>query len=118
MGRSAHDTCASRRQSRGGVDAGPFRGAAVQGGGLTGEGGAAVGVEERIERSQVAVLDHEEARVLVHQAQESGSVLHTEVESMLEELGVDRVQAEELYHLLEDLHVEVVEEAEAAPPPA
>jgi len=76
-----------------------------------------VGVEERIEGTQATVLEHEEARVLVLQAQESGSVLHAEVEAVLEEMGADKAQGEELYHLLEDLHVEVVEEAEVAPAP-
>src|SRR4029079_11098352 len=82
------------------------RGASIQGVRITVEGGATVGVEERIEGTQATVLEHEEARVLVLQAQESGAVLHTEVEALLEEMGADKAQGEELYHLLEDLHVE------------
>ena len=76
-----------------------------------------MGVEERIEGTQVTVLEHEDARTLVQQAQEAGAVAHVEVEALLEEVGADTTQAEELYHLLEDLHVEVVGEAEAAPVP-
>ena len=59
------------------------------------------------------LLDHEEAKALVAHGQEAGSLTQDEVTILLEELGADETQAEELYRALEELHVDVVATVEA-----
>jgi RNA polymerase primary sigma factor len=59
------------------------------------------------------LLDHEEAKALVAHGQEVGSLTQDEVTILLEELGADETQAEELYRALEELHVDVVATVEA-----
>ncbi len=58
------------------------------------------------------LLEHDEAKALVAHGQESGSLTQTEVTILLDELGADEAQAEELYRTLEELHVEVVQAPE------
>jgi RNA polymerase primary sigma factor len=106
MGRSAHDTRSGRmaksRRTR-------FPNRAAWGG--RGNGST---VKEGVMGSELAVgsgsplLDHEEAKALVAHGQEAGSLTQDEVTILLEELGADETQAEELYRALEELHVDVV----------
>ncbi len=56
------------------------------------------------------VLEHEEAKALLVHGQEVGSLTHEEVAAVLEELGADASQADELYHALEELQIDLVEE--------
>ena len=64
-------------------------------------------------------LEHDDVRALVRQGQEAGFVTHEEIAVALGE-DVEPGQLEELYVLLEEAHVEVVEvepEAEGTPAP-
>jgi RNA polymerase primary sigma factor len=56
------------------------------------------------------MLDHEDAKALVKQGQEAGYLTHDEIARALEEL--EPVQLDEFYQALEELHIEVVDEAE------
>ena len=67
-----------------------------------------MGVEENTGGSELAMLDHEEARALVALGQEHGSVTHEQVTALLDELGAEPAQAEEFLQALEELNVEVV----------
>ncbi len=61
-------------------------------------------------------LEHDETRVLVKQGQEAGFLTHEEVALALDELGLDTLELDAFYKELEDLKVEVLEEApEEAP---
>ncbi len=76
------------------------------------------GKEERAEARAVAVLEHEEARALVQQGQEAGSLAYEEVSALLDDLALDAAQADELLQALEELNVEITgkePEPEAAP---
>ena len=67
-----------------------------------------MGVEDNTGGSELAMLDHEEARALVALGQEHGSVTHEQVTALLDELGAEPAQAEEFLQALEELNVEVV----------
>jgi RNA polymerase primary sigma factor len=56
----------------------------------------------------VDVLDTEEAKVLLEGAQQAGSVTTDEIALALDDLDLDASQIDEVYHALEELHVEVV----------
>ncbi len=63
------------------------------------------------------LIESDEARALVQHGQEAGSLTSDEVALVLDELGADVSQADELYRALEELHIEVVDpvaEREAA----
>ena len=66
-------------------------------------------MEER-KGSAALMLDHEDAKALVKQGQEAGYLTHDEIARALEEL--EPVQLDEFYQALEELHIEVVDEAE------
>jgi RNA polymerase primary sigma factor len=55
------------------------------------------------------VLDTDEARGLLETGRAAGSVTSDEISVALNELELDEVQLEQVYHALEELHVEVVE---------
>jgi len=67
------------------------------------------------------ILDTEEAKGLLETAQQAGSVTTDEIALALDELDLDATQIDDLYHVLEEMHIEVVgldvveEEPEDAP---
>ena len=65
------------------------------------------------QRTEPRLLQHEEARELIRRGQEGGTLTQDEIALVLDELGADTAQAEELYHALEELQIEI-----AAPEPA
>ena len=67
--------------------------------------GETTGVAER------GALEHDEVRALLRHGQEAGVLSVEEVELALEELGLDAVQADELYQALDELQIEVVDHA-------
>jgi RNA polymerase primary sigma factor len=71
--------------------------------------------EQRTGASDALLLDHDETRVLVQLGQETGTLTHEQIATVLDEIGADGAQADELYRVLEDLHVDVVDEASEAP---
>ena len=60
-----------------------------------------------------AVLDHEDARALVRQGQLAGFLTHEEIALTLGD-EFEPVQLGEFYSTLEELHIEVVDDAEDA----
>jgi RNA polymerase primary sigma factor len=56
-------------------------------------------------------LEHDEARALVKQGQEAGFLTHSEVALGLNELGLDTAELEAFYKELEELKIEVLDEA-------
>jgi RNA polymerase primary sigma factor len=56
----------------------------------------------------LAVLEQEETKALLQQGQTAGTLTQDEVTLVLDELGADAAQADELYQALEELHIEVV----------
>jgi RNA polymerase primary sigma factor len=60
------------------------------------------------------MVEQDEAKALIQLGQEAGSLTHEQVAVVLEELGADPLQADELYQALEELHIEVVDEAASA----
>jgi RNA polymerase primary sigma factor len=61
--------------------------------------------------SDAAMLEHDETKALIELGQESGSLTHEQIAVVLEELSADTAQTAELYLALEELHIEVVDEA-------
>jgi RNA polymerase primary sigma factor len=59
------------------------------------------------------MLDHDDARALVRQGQEAGFLTHEEIALALGD-EFEPVQLDEFYSALEELHIEVVDEAEDA----
>jgi RNA polymerase primary sigma factor len=74
------------------------------------KGTGGFGVEET-KVSGALLLDHEDAKALVRQGQEAGYLTHEEIAVALGE-EFEPVQLDEFYQALEELHIEVVEEAE------
>jgi RNA polymerase primary sigma factor len=60
---------------------------------------------------ETLTLDHEETKALVRQGQEAGFLTHDEIASALDELGVEPPQLDEFYRALEELQIEVLDEA-------
>ena len=60
-------------------------------------------------------LEQDEARALVRQGQEAGFLTHEEVALALDELGLETDELDAFYRELEELHVEVVDEAPGEP---
>ena len=75
-----------------------------------------MGVEERIEGSELTMLEQEECRALIATGQESGTLTHDQVTAMLDEVGAEPAEADEFLQALEDLHIEVVQPAAAEVP--
>src|SRR5215211_9527170 len=63
-------------------------------------------------------LDHDEARALVKQGQENGYLTHEEVALALDDLGLDTQQLDRFYQELDELQIEVLDEAPADEPAA
>jgi len=61
------------------------------------------------------MLEMEEIKALIQLGQESGALTHVQVTTLLDELGADASQADELYQALEELHIDVADEAEDGP---
>ncbi len=59
------------------------------------------------------MLDHEDARALVRQGQEAGFLTHEEIALALGD-DFEPLQLDEFYSALEELHIEVVDDAEEA----
>ena len=59
------------------------------------------------------MLDHEDAKALVRQGQEAGFLTHEEIALALGD-DFEPVQLDEFYSALEELHIEVVDEADEA----
>ncbi len=70
------------------------------------------------EASDSVLIETEEARALIQHGQEAGSLTADEVALILDELGADVAQADELYRALEELHIEVLAVAAAPEPEA
>jgi RNA polymerase primary sigma factor len=66
---------------------------------------------EKVSGSDATALDHDEVKALVELGVEAGSLTHEQIGVVLEELGADAAQAADLYLALEQLHIEVVDEA-------
>src|SRR5215211_5633857 len=64
------------------------------------------------------VLEHDEARALVKQGQENGFLTHEEVALALDDLGLDTQQLDRFYQELDELQIEVLDEAPADEPAA
>ena len=88
------------------VDDSGRRGYVQKGGGLV----EAVG-RQSTTGIDVVMLEQDEVKVLVQLGQEAGSLTHEQVAVVLEELGADPAQADALYQALEELQIEVVDEA-------
>jgi RNA polymerase primary sigma factor len=61
------------------------------------------------------LLEHEETKTLIQHGQEAGGLTQDEIALLLDELGVEPTQAEELYQALEELHIEIVLPERAEP---
>jgi RNA polymerase primary sigma factor len=61
----------------------------------------------------VDILDTEEAKGLLESAQQAGSVTADEIALALDELDLDANQIDDLYHVLEEMQIEVVAAADA-----
>jgi RNA polymerase primary sigma factor len=59
------------------------------------------------------IVDHEDARALVRQGQEAGFLTHEEIALALGD-ELEPLQLDEFYSALEELHIEVVDEADGA----
>jgi RNA polymerase primary sigma factor len=57
------------------------------------------------------MLEHEDAKALVRQGQEAGFLTHDQIALALNELELEPVQLDEFYHALEELHIDIVDEA-------
>jgi len=69
---------------------------------------SAVVSTERRPRSTADVLETDEARGLLELAQQAGTVSAEEVALALDELDLDANQIDDLYHALEEMHIEIV----------
>ena len=56
--------------------------------------------------------EHEEAKALVRHGQEAGFLTHEEVALALDELGLEPVQVDEFYRALEEMQIDLVDEAD------
>ena len=54
------------------------------------------------------ILETEEAKGLLESAQQAGSVTTDEIALALDELDLDANQIDDLYHALEEMHIEVL----------
>jgi RNA polymerase primary sigma factor len=61
----------------------------------------------------VTLLDEDAAKALVRQGQDAGFLTQEEIALGLDELELEAAQIDEFYQALEELHIEVVEEAPA-----
>jgi len=77
---------------------------------------SAVGVEVERTRSTADILESDEARGLLEQAQRAGSVSAEEIALALDELDLDAAQLDDVFHALEELHIEVVATQETDEP--
>jgi RNA polymerase primary sigma factor len=68
-------------------------------------------VEERKGSNVGVIVDHEDARALVRQGQEAGFLTHEEIALALGD-EIEPVQLDEFYSALEELQIEVVDEAD------
>jgi RNA polymerase primary sigma factor len=59
------------------------------------------------------ILEHDDAKALVRHGQEIGFLTHDEIALALNELDLEPVQLDEFYQALEELHIEIVDEAAA-----
>ena len=57
------------------------------------------------------MLEHDDAKALVRQGQEAGFLTHEEIAQALGDLDLEPLQLDEFYARLEELHIEVLEEA-------
>jgi RNA polymerase primary sigma factor len=57
------------------------------------------------------MLEHEDAKALVRQGQEAGFLTHDQIALALNELDLEPVQLDEFYRALEELHIDIVDEA-------
>jgi len=73
-------------------------------------------VEGKVLGAGAVMLEHEDARALVRQGLEAGYLTHDEITLALDELDLEPAQVDEFYHGLEELHIEVLESAEAQQP--
>ncbi len=64
------------------------------------------------------MLEHEGADALVRQGQEAGFLTTEEISLALDELGLEAAQMDDFYSTLEELQIEVVEEANAEAEPS
>src|SRR4029077_3532451 len=62
-----------------------------------------------VELPSVEVLETEEARILLAEAQAAGRVTAEEIALALDELDLEPAQLEDVYRALEELHVEIAE---------
>src|SRR5256886_9313863 len=69
---------------------------------------SAAGVEVERTRSTAEILESDEARGLLEQAQRAGSVSAEEIAIALDELDLDAAQLDDVFHALEELQIEVV----------
>jgi RNA polymerase primary sigma factor len=60
------------------------------------------------------MVEHEDTKALVRQGQEAGFLTHEEIALAFNELDLEPVQLDEFYQALEELHIDVVDEAAAA----
>jgi RNA polymerase primary sigma factor len=58
----------------------------------------------------IPLLEHEETKALIQHGQEVGTLTQDEVTLVLDELAADAAQADELYQVLDELHIEIVAE--------
>ena len=63
------------------------------------------------------MLEHESADALVRQGQEAGFLTTEEISLALDELGLEPGEVDEFYSTLEELQIDVIDEAEAEPAP-
>src|SRR5690348_2833857 len=66
------------------------------------------------EGSSVDVLETEEARTLLETAQAAGRVTAEEIALALDELDLEPAQVEDVYRVLEELQIEIVDAAASA----
>jgi RNA polymerase primary sigma factor len=78
--------------------------------------------QSRSAQGVLDILETDEGKTLLESAQRAGSISADEITLALDELDVDAAQVDDLYHALEELHVEIVgleeeeEEEEAGRP--
>jgi RNA polymerase primary sigma factor len=70
---------------------------------------------EGAEDGATVTLEHEEARALVTQGREAGFLTHADVALALDELGLETQELDAFYKELEELKIEVVDEAPDEP---
>jgi len=71
-------------------------------------------VEEGKGDGTALMLEHEDTKALVRQGQEAGFLTHEEIALAFNELDLEPMQLDEFYQALEELHIDVVDEAAAA----